>query len=555
MKNLMISSLFAALVAVSLAGTTAEAQAYSTGTCVNLASHLSIGSRGSEVRTLQSFLVAQNYPGGGSWMITGYYGQATAAAVRIFQQYRGVPQTGVVDGATRAAIANASCGYLAPASSAPFNYSSYVQYPYSYTYPAYVTPTGAVSITSMSQNTGVPGDSLTLYGVGFDPVNTVSFGSQTLSGVSSNGTSLTFVIPSYYTYAANQSVQLSVANSRGTSNKMTFTIYPYGTYYPYSQYPYQYQFGCAYGGFGCPTGGVPTVSYLTPTSGGIGTAVTIFGTGFSASGNSVHFGNGVIANLNSPDGRSVSFTVPAQLTGFGTQPIAMGTYNVSVTNAQGLTSNTVPFTITSTGSSAAPSITGLNGPTTLATGQQGTWTVQVNNPSGSYLTVSVNWGDATVYGASASAPQTLSTQGGTSITFTHTYYVNGTYTPTFTVSNAYGAQNSTSATVVVSGQTVGAVSLSYLSPSAGRVGTQIVISGTGFSAYDNTVHFGVGGMQHVSSVNGTTIAYTIPSYLSPCDTQMGGYCAQYAQQVTPGTYPIYITNANGTSNVLYFQVQ
>lgn len=553
MKNLITSSLFAVLVAATFVGVPVQAQTYAIGACVNLTSNLSVGSRGSEVRTLQSFLVAQNYPGGGSWMITGYYGQATAAAVRIFQQYRGLSQTGIVDSATRTAIANASCGYLTtPTVGTPLNYSSYFTYPY--TYPTYTNP-GTVSITSMSQNTGVPGDSLTLYGVGFDSVNTIYFGSQTLSGISSNGTSLTLTIPSYYTYAANQSVQLYVANSRGTSNKMTFTIYPYGTYYPYNQYPYQNQFSCLYGGFGCPTGGVPTVSYLTPTSGGVGTTVTIFGTGFSASGNSVHLGNGVIANLNSPDGRSVSFTVPAQLTGFGTQPIAVGTYNVSVTNAQGLTSNTLPFTITSTSASAAPSITGLNGPTTLATGQQGTWTVQINNPSSSYLTVSVAWGDTSVYGAAASAPQTLSVQGQTSVTFTHTYYVSGTYTPTFTVSNAYGAQNSTSATVVVSGQTAGAVFLSYLSPSAGRVGTQIVISGTGFNAYDNTVHFGVGGTQHVSSVNGTTIYYTIPSYVSPCDTQVSGYCALYAQQVTPGTYPIYITNANGTSNVLNFQVQ
>jgi peptidoglycan hydrolase-like protein with peptidoglycan-binding domain len=70
---------------------------------------LSVGSKGDSVRTLQQFLVAQNYPGGGSWMVTGNYGQATAAAVRIFQGQHGLAQTGAVDAATASATGG-SCG-------------------------------------------------------------------------------------------------------------------------------------------------------------------------------------------------------------------------------------------------------------------------------------------------------------------------------------------------------------------------------------------------------------------------------------------------------------
>lgn len=572
-SSVIVLTLFGAGIA------SAQTYAYGSGVCINLTSDLSIGLRGAQVTNLQNFLVAQNYPGGGSWMVTGYFGQATAAAVRVFQQNHGLAATGRVDSATRSAINNASCGYLSASAvvtnpfsynynytnTYPYNYNNTYSYNFPYTYPY----GGTLSITSMSRNTGVPGDSVTLYGVGFDPVNnTVYFGTQAVSGIpSANGASLTFTVPTYYGYAANQSVQLYVSNSRGTSNSMSFTLYPYGTsYYPYNQYPYNqntcgtypYSYGsCGCGIFGtnCPNTGVPTISFLNPNSGAVGTLVTVFGSGFSTTGNSAHFGNGLMANLNSPDGRSVSFTVPSQLTGFGTQPVVVGTYNVSVTNASGVTSNALLFTVTSTASGIAPSITNVNGPTTLALGVQGTWTLQVNNPGGSYLTVSVNWGDSSIYGYAASVPQTVYTQGQTTLTFTHTYYAGGTYTPTLTASNSSGQQNSASASVLVSGMSgVGTITLSYLAPTFGHVGTQVVLSGTGFSTYDNTVRFGVGGTQHLPSINGTTIYYTIPAFVSPCDLISYG-CGAPATQVMPGSYPIYITNSNGTSNTLSFQVQ
>ncbi len=571
-SSVIVAALFSAGIA------SAQTYSYGSGACTNLADNLSIGSRGTQVTSLQSFLVAQNYPGSGMWMVTGYFGQATAAAVRNFQQNHGLAVSGMADSATRAAINAVSCGYLAAPVTTynPFNYN-YNYNNYNNTYPYNFSNTypynGTFSITSMSQNTGVPGDSVTLFGVGFDPINnTVHFGTQVVPGISSgNGTSLTFTVPSYYGITGNQSVQLYVSDSRGTSNSMTFTLFPFGAgYYPYNQYQYPYNnqntcgypynysaygCGCAWGGYGCPNNGVPTITYLSPNSGGVGTAVTVFGTGFSTTGNSIHFGNGVITNLNSPDGRSVSFVVPSQLTGFGTQTLIVGTYNVSVANSAGITTNTMPFSVTSVYSGVAPSITTVNGPTTLGVGMQGTWTLQVNNPGGTYLTVSANWGDTTVYGYSASAPQTIYTQGQTTVTFTHTYYAGGTYTPTFTASNSSGQQNSASASVLVSGSGgVGTITLSYLAPTAGYAGTQVVLSGTGFSTYDNTVHFGMGGTQHVPSINGTTIYYTIPAFVSPCDL-IGYGCGAPAQQVMPGSYPIYITNGNGTSQTLSFQVQ
>jgi hypothetical protein len=283
--------------------------------------------------------------------------------------------------------------------------------------------------------------------------------------------------------------------------------------------------------------------------------VTVFGAGFSTYNNTVHFGNGIIGNLNSPDGRSVSFTVPASLSGYGYQPVQLGTYQVSVTNNSGAASNALPFTVTSTSASnVAPSITNVSGPTSLAVNTQGTWSITVNNPSNSYGSVSVNWGDAGTY-AAQSAVQNFSLTSQT-FTFTHAYTASGSYTVTFTVSNSSGQSNTSSVTVAVSGSGgTGSVYLSSITPQSGPVGTQVILQGSGFTT-DNTVHFGGGGTQHLYSSNGTQLYFTIPSYLSPCDVQPAGtMCAQYIQQVTAGSYQLFVTNANGTSGTLTFQVQ
>src|SRR3989344_7331442 len=115
-----------------------------TGACVNLTSDLSYGSRGTQVLQLQTFLVSRNYPGGGNWMITGYFGRATQAAVRNFQMEQGLSPVGIVGPMTRAAIARVSCGgtgynpypyptpptYTYPPTTPPNNTTCYYTYPY-----------------------------------------------------------------------------------------------------------------------------------------------------------------------------------------------------------------------------------------------------------------------------------------------------------------------------------------------------------------------------------------------------------------------------------------
>ena len=166
----------------------------------------------------------------------------------------------------------------------------------------------------------------------------------------------------------------------------------------------------------------------------------------------------------------------------------------------------------------------------------------------------MRWGDENIYGYAASQPTTL-LQSQQTITLTHTYSVPGTYTITFTVSSAAGS-NVATATVVVGGRGgTGYLSLGSLNPTSGRSGTTISINGSGFAATDNVVHFGVGGQRGVSSIGGTSVQYTIPYYVSPCDLIQTGYvCGSPVQSVTPGTYPLYVTNNAGATNVLYFTV-
>ncbi len=571
--------------AVLLSANTAFAQAsylYSSGSCTNLAQDLSYGQRGTDVSALQSFLVSQNYPGGGSWMVTGYFGQATVQAVRNFQQAHGLPMTGAVDASTRAAINSASCGtfpglggtgytynydysYQWPYSGASpytnnynygfnynYGYNNYNQcgtYPYYYPCSNYSSYGTAPHITSFSPTIASPGSTVTVYGTNFDLYsNTVYVGGTTLSGIpSQNGTAITFTMPA----TMSGSVSVSVGNAYGTSNSLTIQMSGSGYPYNYNYPPYNYP--CGYNGYACPNAQTPVVTYLSPQQGAVGASVTVYGYGLSSTGNSVHFGNGIIANLMSVDGRSVSFVVPSSLSGYGYQPIGLGTYQVSVTNSDGLTSNALPFTITSTSQGGNVSITNVSGPSTLGIGVSGTWSITVQNPSSSYLSTSVNWGDSGYYAPSTQQANVYS--GSNTLTFSHVYSAGGTYTITFTVSNGAGQSATATASVSVSGTGgQGAVTINSISPTQGSIGTQVAIYGSGFDAYNNTIHFGSGGTMHVPSQNGV-IYYTVPSYLSPCDVSSGGICPMYAQQVTSGSYPIYVTSPNGTSNTLSFQVQ
>lgn len=88
---------------------------------------------------------------------------------------------------------------------------------------------------------------------------------------------------------------------------------------------------------------------------------------------------------------------------------------------------------------------GVGGPTTLKTGETGTWKIWAYDPENGPLTYNVNWGDT--FG-SGYAPQTANLPSQTA-TFTHSYNTAGTYTPIFTVTDKEGLSAKTSISVNV----------------------------------------------------------------------------------------------------------
>jgi peptidoglycan hydrolase-like protein with peptidoglycan-binding domain len=99
MKSGAISLVFLALLLLPYSS---SAQAL----CPDLSRNLSFGSRGTDVVSLQNFLILENLFEAGN--NTGYFGQLTEAAVIKFQSQQDVPTTGLAGVLTRAAIAK-SC--------------------------------------------------------------------------------------------------------------------------------------------------------------------------------------------------------------------------------------------------------------------------------------------------------------------------------------------------------------------------------------------------------------------------------------------------------------
>jgi hypothetical protein len=99
----------------------------------------------------------------------------------------------------------------------------------------------------------------------------------------------------------------------------------------------------------------PAVTAAQPRTGPVGTRVTITGTGFSDSANTINFGVSAYPNVPSTNGTTIVFAVPMQTNPpcrnvtppceIATALITPGDYALSVTTIQG-TSAAVTFTVT-----------------------------------------------------------------------------------------------------------------------------------------------------------------------------------------------------------------
>lgn len=201
----------------------------------------------------------------------------------------------------------------------------------------------------------------------------------------------------------------------------------------------------------------PYIQSLYPSSGAVGTTITISGYGFT-NNSTVYFGGSSFANTYSSNGTSLSFTVPQYLSpncqpgmlcALWVRQVTPGTYPIYIQNQNG-TSNTVNFTVTDQGASQSVSITGIDAPASIRVGETGTWVVHTNLQSyvsGSNVRYSVVWGDESQVDLPYPLTQAAAIQ--TSATFTHNYRASGTYHPTFTVTNGAGQTATASVTLTV----------------------------------------------------------------------------------------------------------
>jgi peptidoglycan hydrolase-like protein with peptidoglycan-binding domain len=241
-----------------------------------------------------------------------------------------------------------------------------------------------------------------------------------------------------------------------------------------------------------------------------------------------------IAVLNFQSQNNMDATGIVDYVTFSSLGISNSNNNCPVTYQNGipqyLCTNTNPISINS-----------VSGPQSLGSGVQGTWTVNTSSYTNGYLSYSVDWGDQpyNIYSNSYAAP--VSQQ---SATFTHTYYTAGTYNPRFTITNSVGQTASTSLSVIVgTGNYYGTPLISYLTPSSGGAGTQVTIYGSNFSTNSNTVIFGAQSIPSLTSYNGTSLSFTVP-------TLPQIYCFAYPCNQSIN---VSVTNSSGmNSNVLTF---
>jgi hypothetical protein len=202
---------------------------------------------------------------------------------------------------------------------------------------------------------------------------------------------------------------------------------------------------------------------------------------------------------------------------------------------------------------SAPVIQSLSGPNPVLVGQTETWRVTASGNG--TLSYRVDWGESATLNANGSyAIPTVLSEG----VFTHAYQTPGSYTITVTVTDTFGRSTSgTMSVTVLTGISPlpEAPTLSSLSPAQGPVGTSVTLWGSGFATSSlNIVRFGDGVIPNLSSPNGSTLTFVVPSALNPSCYYSTPMCLMMARVVTPGAYSISVETPRGTTRALTFTV-
>lgn len=306
------------------------------------------------------------------------------------------------------------------------------------------------AISGVSPTSGVAGASIVVSGTDFGTTqgaSTITVGGTAATVTSWSASSITITAP-----AGTGAAAVIVTTSVGASNSATFT----------------YQ-------------AAPAIISIAPTSGPIGTAATITGTGFqSTQGASTVTVGGASATVTAWASSSISITIPS-----GT-----GTATVVVTTAAGA-SNAASYTYTV--SPSIPAISGIS-PTSGIVGASVTI-------SGTDFGSTQGSSTVTFGGTAAS----VTSWSAASVTVTAPA---GTGSASVVLTTSAGASNAVSFTYTVA-PTVPAIA--GISPASGVSGAQVVVSGTGFGAIQGSSSVTFGGVPaSVIAWSDTSIAVVAP---------------------------------------------
>lgn len=321
-------------------------------------------------------------------------------------------------------------------------------------------------------------------------------------------------------------------------------------------------------------GSAPVLISLSPSSGPVGTNITIAGTGLTPTGNRINFGSGAVIphdGFSSLDGRTLTFKVPSDIAPYCPNPslacpmiqqlITPGAYPVSVANASGQ-SNSMTFTVTSVTVTRVPKITSISpavgkiATRVTLTGMNFTSTGNSIKLGGIYVGGLFNSSNGTsitftVPDGGSPCPPDPSSGGVTCQAFAQ--LLQGTYP--VSVTNANGTSNAVNFTVTA-GVAI-APSITSLNPTFGPVGAKVTLTGSGFTPTGNRVNFGYGSVvphDGFPSSDGRTIVFAVPADVSPYCANPNLACPMTMQQIIPGSYQVSVTNAEGTTNSRVFTV-
>jgi IPT/TIG domain-containing protein/List-Bact-rpt repeat protein len=213
----------------------------------------------------------------------------------------------------------------------------------------------------------------------------------------------------------------------------------------------------------------PTITSFTPTSGPVGTSVTISGTNFTGA-TAVTF-NTVNASFIVTSDTAIQATMPAGAT---TGPLSVTTPGGTAPSATNFTVVSAP-TITSFAPTSGPVGTSV---TISGTNLTGATAVTFNTVSASFIVTSDTAIQATVPAGATTGPLSVTTPGGTAPSATN-----------FTV--------------------VSAPTITSFAPTSGPVGTSVTINGTNFSGATAVRFNGVTGSFTATST--TAIQATVPA--------------------------------------------